>query len=554
VLGRRPRVDLFDLAALAAFGAVSVWVLGLDLWQVVVHGHVWTGTDGEFLADQMQYLAWIQDASHHVLASDLFVIHRTPADYFQPLIAISGGFTALGIPAYLVLLLWKPVAVLCAFFVIREYVRRFLTGLWERRAALVLGVFFGSWGVLGDVWLPFWSWGYPFGLIAIAALAGAILLYDRARADNRFTWAPGLLGALASSLHPWQGEVWILIVIAAEALLWGQSRRRLPAVAIRPAAAEPAVVGASLLARDAGEPAAPDALEEGATPNPATASSPVSLTLPIVTVIATGVPLAYLAILGRVDLSWRLARVASHHSFPLASILLALAPLLVGAAFTYRGRPRGFLSAATRLWPLAALAVYVVSATSLSATPLHAFAGITIPLGVLAVEGVQRAGWRRLPGRRVLGALAVAALTIPAAVYEMRIVPQYTAPALRNANFISHDMSRALAYLKADPEPGGVLTRAYLGVIVPAETDRNTYVGGCQWSTPHCARRVIGSSSLFGATMRPPAARAFVLGTAARFVLSGCNWSGDLATVLAPIIQSVRHFGCATVYEIRDRS
>jgi hypothetical protein len=507
--GRR-RLELFELAALAAFAAVSVWVLGLDLWQVVVHGRHWTGTDGLFLTDQMQYLAWIQDSSRHVLASNLFVLHRTPTDYFQPLVALSGAMVAAGVASWLALLLWKPVAVLSAFFVARAYARRSLSGRGERRAALILALFFGSWGVLGDLWLPLWSWGYPFGLIAIAALGGALLLYDRARAENRLAWGPALLGALSSSLHPWQGETLILIIVGAEVV----SRLRRPADAERQR----------------------------------------MLTLPVTTVIAAAVPLVYLAILGRVDLSWRLARAASHHSFPLASILLALAPLLVVSAFAYGVRPRSFMGTVTRTWPFAALVVYAVSATSVSATPLHAFAGITLPLAVLSVEGVRRLGQRlgwRFPGRRVLAALAIAAVTIPASAYEMSIAPDYMGPALRNADFVSGGMARALRYLHADPKPGGVLTRAYLGVVVPGLTGRNTYVGGCQWSRPNCADRVIGAQNLFEGTFTPRAARAFVLGTTARFVLSGCGWRDDVQTTLAPITRSLHRFGCATVIEVR---
>ena len=51
----------------------------------------------------------------------------------------------------------------------------------------------------------------------------------------------------------------------------------------------------------------------------------------------------------------------------------------------------------TRIWPLAAILIYVLSASTLSATPLHAFNGITIPLAVLAVTGVRRAAGERLP-------------------------------------------------------------------------------------------------------------------------------------------------------------
>ncbi|HWF51335.1 MAG TPA: hypothetical protein VG294_11915 [Solirubrobacteraceae bacterium] len=534
MIPRRPRVDFFELAVLAGFAAVSLWVLGLDLWQVIANGRHWTGTDGLFLTDQMQYLAWIQDASRHLFASNLFVLHRTPADYFQPLVAISGGFTALGVAPWLVLLLWKPVAVLSAFFVIRAYARRCLTGLWERRAALMLGLFFGAWGVLGDLWLPLWSWGYPFGLIAIAALGAALLLYDRARAERRLAWAPPLLGALASSLHPWQGEALILIVIGSEAVLWAQTRvpRALRGPGTQRASAQGTGVAAGLFRRRATEFH--------------------RVELPMLTVIATALPLAYLAILGRADLSWRLARNASHHSFPIASIVIALAPLLLAAAFAYRTRSRDFIAVATRMWLPAAFVVYLVSATSVSATPLHAFAGITIPLGVLAVEGVQRVGWRRVPGRVVLGALAVVAATIPATYYEMRISPDYMAPARANANFVSAGMQQALDFLSDDHRPGGVLTRGYLGVIVPAETGRNTYVGGCQWSQPNCAGRVTGARTLFAGTQPPQLARAFVLGTTARFVLSGCGWGPDISNILAPITASVHRFGCATVYAIRQ--
>ena len=103
--------------------AISVWILSVDLWQVVVNGRVWTGTDGLFLTDQMQYLAWIQSASHQLLVSDLFVVHGSPADYFQPLVVISAVLARAGIAAWLVLLLWKPVSVLAIFFAARAFTR-----------------------------------------------------------------------------------------------------------------------------------------------------------------------------------------------------------------------------------------------------------------------------------------------------------------------------------------------------------------------------------------------------------------------------------------------
>src|SRR2546421_3814304 len=138
------RIDRFDLAVLGVFAAISVWVLGLDLWQVIAHGRVWTGTDGIYVVDQMQYLAWIRSASHHLLASNLFVLHSTPADYFQPAVAISAGAAAAGMAPWLSLLLWQPGGGLAAFFSIRAFAPRPLTGLWGRRVAFLLRVVFES--------------------------------------------------------------------------------------------------------------------------------------------------------------------------------------------------------------------------------------------------------------------------------------------------------------------------------------------------------------------------------------------------------------------------
>ena len=513
----RRRPDWFELLVLGAFAAASVWVLALDLYQVIAHGRVWTGTDGIYLVDQMQYLAWIQDAAHHLLSSNLFVLRPTRADYFQPAVAISGGLTALGMAPWLALLLWKPVAVLGAFYGVRRYAHRSFEGTWARRSALLLGLFFGSFtviygsvGVVGDLFPAFLSWGYTFGLLALAAMLFALFTYERARGramsgDGRaIPWAPALLGALASLLHPWQGELLILIIVATELTLWGGDRRTTRRIA-----------------------------------------------LPLTTVLATGAPLAFYAILGRADLSWRLARVASKHSFSLATILLAVLPLLLPALLAVRRRPRTFLATVTRIWPLAALAIYLLSATDVSATPLHAFEGITIPLAVLAIEGLQRAGLARLRGRRVIVLAGLAIATIPATVYMLQSVEPTVAPQPGNANFITLDEQRALQFLASDPQPGGVLTRFYLGAVVPAETGRRTYVGDCLWSQPNCSGRAELAQMIFDGSLPAASVRSFVSQIGARFLLADCETSADMAAVMAPLTQSIHRFGCAAVYELR---
>lgn len=507
---RRPtrRLDGVEWALLGGFALMSLWVIGLDIYDAVVHDRVWTGTDGFFIVDQMQYLAWIQSASHHLLAANLFVLRDTPSDYFQPAVLISGAITALGVPAWLALLLWKPVAVLGTFLAMRAYAERTVPGVGQRRVVLALGLFFGSFsvvygafGIVGDM-MPGWlSWGYPFGLIAVALIVFALLGYDRARAAGRIAWVPGLLGGLASTLHPWQGELLILIVIMVELMRWREHRR----------------------GRGLGLPAA--------------------------TLILTGLPLVYYLGLGHLDLSWGLAREASKHSFSLASILLGIAPLAIVALLGYRGRPRSFLELMTRCWPPAALLIWGLSATALGATPLHAFNGITMPLAVLAVLGVARSGWR-LPRARLVTAAVLALATIPANVYAIAVAHQFTAPTVGNANFITRDERDALAYLRRDPDDGGVLTQFYLGEAVPARTGRHTLVGDCLWSEPRCMPRSLTADALFTGAMSPGEARSFVIGSGARFVLASCDAHANLARLLGPLIIAVHRFGCATVYDL----
>ena len=174
---------------------------------------MWTGTDGFFIVDQMQYLSWIQSAAHHLLVSNLFVLRATPSDYFQPAVLLSGIITAAGVAPWLALLLWKPVAVLATFLAMRALAHRMLPGTGQRRAAILLGLFFasfstvyGSLGVVGDM-MPGWlTWGYPFGLIAVALIVFALLGYDRARTEGRVVWAPGSAGGLSASPAPLAGR------------------------------------------------------------------------------------------------------------------------------------------------------------------------------------------------------------------------------------------------------------------------------------------------------------------------------------------------------------
>ena len=502
-----PHLDRFELAVLLAFAAISLWVVALDVRQVVVHGRVWTGTDGVYLADQLQYLAWVRDASKHILISNLFVLRGTPHDFFQPAFVISGGLTAIGVPAWLSLLLWKPVAVVALFYAVRAYVTRILPGREGARAALVLALFFGSFtliygsaGTIGDLFLGFLSWGYVFALLSLACMVAALLAQDRLRARNHIGWLPGALGALASLLHPWHGELLIVTIIGAEAMLPRHKLRRR------------------------------------------------QLGLATLTVVLTALPLLYYELLGRLDLSWRLARVASKHTFPLGSILLAVVPLLIVAAFARR--PRGFLAATAPAWVVASLVVYAVSASGVAATPLHAFEGVTIPLAVLAVEGCQRIGWSWIPHHRLAAGALIAAFTVPALVYQLLNARDLVAFQPARASFVLPDERSALRYLADDPTPGGVMARSYLGAFVPGATGRHSYVGNCLWSEPHCSQRLVTVRSLFTGKLSASQARRVVLDSGARFLLADCRRNANLGQLLSPMITSERRFGCARVYQV----
>jgi hypothetical protein len=96
-----------------------------------------------------------------------------------------------------------------------------------------------------------------------------------------------------------------------------------------------------------------------------------------------------------------------------------------------------------------------------------------------------------------------------------------------------------------------VLTQFYLGEAVPGRTGRHTFVGDCLWSEPNCIPRSLQADALFGGSMSPAAARRFVRDSGARFLLFSCLAHTDLRSELRSLIASVRHFGCATVYELK---
>jgi hypothetical protein len=489
--------DGFDLAVLAGFGALSVWILVLYLVRVVGHDQPWPGTDGIFIGDQMMYLAWIKDASRHLLISDLFVLRPTPHDYLQPAIAMSAGLVKLGVAPWVALLAWQPVAVGAVFFAVRGLARRLFIGRVSRRAALVIALFGGSIGtyIAPDLWIGFWSWGYPFAMLGLASAIGSLLLY----ATGRRTVVAALLGGFASWLHPWVGEVLLLVFLGTDATMWLAHRRwhfaRLAAV-----------------------------------------------------LAGTALPLVYYAALSRFDPAWRMGQNASIGTLPFSTLVLMLAPLLVPALLAYRVHPSTFLQAVMRVWPPVALVVFWLAKLGLGNTPSHALLGITVPLAMLAVEGIASLSRPSFVSQRAvaaLAALAVLGVCVPVTVSSMKDSSAH----VRDRARIDQSGWRALTYLARAPESGGVLTSQALGVMVPGETGRRTYIGNGFWSRPDPQLRHRLVQDLITGQMRPVRARAFVRSTGARFLLAGCgSHRRRLARELGTLIVSERQFGCASVY------
>ncbi len=536
--------DYAELGIFLALALLSVWTLGLLLHRVLVNGNTWTGSDGLHVSDQMQYLAWIREASRHLLIANPYELTPTPATFLHPGFLLSGALTALGLAPSLAYLLWAPVALVSLFLAVRAYVGRTVHGVAARRAALVLALFFVSTaayvsGTLGvhpndrlyllalgyDMWPGSWLWGYSFTVLAVAAVPAALLLYQRDREARRVGLAVPAIGALCSWFQPWQGATLLGILVVTEGLLL-VSRRvdirgRLPWSGTS-GAQRPAPVG--LLAVIGG---------------------------------ATAAPLIYYALLGQLDPSWALANMANKlPAWPLWTILATIAPLALPAALAYRLPPATFQDLAVRSWPVVALALYWLSAyAQLGTFPIHFFQGLTIPLAILAVTGVQAHVRLRRPFATVAAVGIVAVLTVPAVAWQMNAARQsIDAPAVSsigppNPYFLTHGEAQALQYVKDDKREGGVLTPLYLGQLIPAETGKPTWVGAVSW-TPHFADRVALAERLFNGVMTRAQSIAFVRSTAARYVVVDCQHHANVASLLAPIVQDERRFGCASVLSV----
>ncbi|MGH2746033.1 MAG: hypothetical protein ACRDN8_26770 [Thermoleophilaceae bacterium] len=515
------RLDRFEIGVLVALFALALAPLIGLLVRVWTQGGLVTGGDGFLVADPLQYLTWLREAGEHVAIANLYDLEDGPRSFVHPGVLLSGLAHQLGLGVVASYVIWKPVAVLALFAGAVGLGRRFLARTDDRRLALVLGLFFASpiaalvgWAgiggndvkfdfdfVSGELWGGTYLWGYLFTAVAVGVMPVGLLAYERGRdggGGRPLALAAGC-GLVAAWFQPWQGTTLILVLAAAEAL----SLRR----------------GRSLAG----------AMRDLAVP-----------------VAVTAAPLGYYLVLSRTDASWELAgAVNDFPRWPWWVTVLGLLPLALPAVFAYRLPAPDFGSLALRAWPLAGLAVFYQPAGTF---PFHAFQGLSLPLAVLAVLAVR--AWldeRRVPLWGAVSAVLVLCLVGTA----------YRANELREAVnlgrqpfFLTASERDALRHLEERAEPGGVLTPVYSGVVVPAYTGRETWIGAGSW-TPDFEERRRSTESLFAGELDPREARALVRRSGAAFLYSDCHGRADIEPLVRAFTDPPQRFGCAAVYRVR---
>ena len=527
---RASGAELTLLAALTAWGLFPVVLMVLH----AVNAHArWTGADGligadgVLGADQLQYLAWARDAGSHLLASDLFTFTPSGHVYLEPAFAITGALWRISVPLQVAYLIWKPIAALALFAAALALARRtFGDELRPRVAVVALSLFLYApltalfnWAQLGSGVLRFQLYllayellpanklsGYVPSALGLALAVLALLATERA-IDPGLGASPGPAGfrlsvgrgplavavmaaAGASLLHPWEGPT--LIVIFAGLALWRRGRDML------------------------------------------------SLAVPA---IGAALPLGYYYLLSHTDAAWRLA---SHNEAigrlsPL-TLLVGLGPL---ALLMLGGieRPRGVvIEQMLLLWILASFVTYFAN----DAFAPHALQGLSLPFTVLAVRA-----WRRVRLPAILGAVAIALLTIPGLAYDGRKFVRVARSSIVQY-YLTNSDARALDWVSAKAPPGGVLAPTPFAIDVPSQTGRRVWVGHGYWSQDY-GPRSRAADRLFDGRLQPAAAVRFVHQTGAALLVSDCQHLASLTRALRPLLRSIHGFGCARVYVLRDQ-
>ncbi|MGI8864999.1 MAG: hypothetical protein ACR2JH_11500 [Solirubrobacteraceae bacterium] len=513
----RPRLRSLARPQQALLAVLALWAL-VPAVAMIVHalrfGERLTGADGIVGGDQLQYLAWIRDAGSHVLANNLFSLPPSAHAYVQPMFTLSGLLWWIGLPLQAAYWLWKPVAIAVLFTGAAWWTSRMLHERGARAAALTLALFLFSpiaslvgWALIGspsardhllqlsaEIFPAGELWGYMPAALAVGLMPVAVLTAERAlqasdrKVRRRLLGAAGSCALLIAWLHPWQGLTLILILLALAA--WAGSADWRP------------------------------------------------LMIPA---LAAVMPLTYYLLLSKLDPAWELAsRNELVPRPPLTALVLALVPMLPFALAGLRRPGRDLSERALLLWIPACLITYF----AVGSFSTHALESLSLPIAVLCVRGAQRI---RLP--LVAGALMLAAVTVPGLAYEARAFRDVERSPIQQYYENASD-SRALDWVANGAPAGGVLARTIVAVGIPSQTGRAVWVGHQFWSRDYPARSAI-ANAMFAGTLDRTRASLLVRLSGVRLVFADCGSRIDLRRSLAPVLASVRRFGCASVGVIR---
>lgn len=511
--GRPPWPGLIAVAVCSL--AVSTVVLA----DLVRRDGVFLGSDGPFAGDQLQYLSWIRESGEHGFVRNMFNGQGEPAPFVHPMFLLSGLLWRAGVPLAWTLLIWKPIALGVLITGGWAFVRRHLGGT-PRLAALALAIgllsvppalalshYTGGPGVSRDIVRAspvapaITSWGYYPTTLAVGLLAlyfvGLMRCWEHGRASTVI--GTSLLGFAAAWIHPWEGLTGVFVAVTTVALSMGRGSLREAGVR-----------------RRIGHVAVP--------------------------LLATTLPLLYYVALERWASAWAVAN--AHQASPapeVGPLVLALGPLVALGALAGVG-DRTFGDWLLRAWPVIA----VLEALFLGTTaPPHFLTGITLPLAVLAVQGIRRRTARR---RAFLwAAVAASLLVIPGTVASIDVVRSFIAQS-RQPHVIDEDEERALSYLEQRPE-GNVLASPFLSSAVPAVSGQPTWAGHPNWTRAFVAR-LQSADNLFAGSTSGAESLELVRRSRARYLLAGCGTAFSPSDALADVLSEPIRFGCAVVYEV----
>jgi hypothetical protein len=531
--GRLPLTGA-EWVLVAVFAVASFALFGLNAVDAAANNRLYLGAAAATPKDSMQYLAWATDAGHHGLIANLYGFNNGGHVFFHPIWLVTGLLHVdAGVSYSLLLALWQAAALILLVIVLRRYAQLVLGNDGRARAvALMLALFLVSpfflfvvnlqfkldsarwmWLLTGESYAVQWISGYFPIALTVTAMIGYLIALERLMVTlDRPTlgaellqpagFAAAALGATAAFLHPWQGIE--LAVLTVGLAVWDQllSRRN------------------------------------------------VRLLLPLA---AIGVPLLYYLILPKIDAGWATSSRSGQHQagIPLLGWLTTFGPAALASIPGWRTPATSDRQRLLRLWPLAVLVTFVAVPTG----KFHAFAGLSVPLALLTVQGWRRVlEERRLGGRnplvlRFLATAGAVVLVFGAAPATTRLLIRYRVGGQAVAQ-LDRPEADALDYLAGQPR-GGVLSTANVGIWVPALTDDSTYVGHFIWS-PRWDQRSNAVRRLFRypgkRPLRPAAELALVEQPGARYVLEPCGARAKLWPLLKPHGYGRRVFGCATVY------